>query len=181
MKCAICGKNNFDADIFCAACGNRLRAQPTLVNAEAAMGQAAAGLPKMSVPRLVILSLITFGIYVPVWFLKLRGPLNNMQSNEKIGKGINVAAIAAGCIGLLLGFVSGVIEAGGDILTAKGIDLISAIFNLIMGIAVLNQSFAVRRILLEHFNTHLQRGIKISGVGTFCFACFYLQAKINEL
>jgi uncharacterized membrane protein len=188
MKCARCGKDNFDAEIFCTACNTWLRAQPAGVKTKADVTSPwdvtsqgditsqAAGLPKISSVRMTVLTLITFGIYLPFWFLKVREPINNLQSKEKIGQGINVFAAVAACLSMLPFFVP-----RGNVVTANMIDSISSILSLIMGVIVLSESFKVRRILLEHFNTHLQRRIEISGIKTFFGLCIYLQAVINKL
>lgn len=134
----------------------------------------------MSVALLILLVLITFGIYYPIWFLKRLNAINNLQSKEKLGPGVFIFAIVGVSIVLLLGFISGSMERAGEIDTAGGLDAFRSMLNLGVAIALLVQSFKVRRILHEHFNVHLQRGISFSWAAIFFFHIFYLQHKINR-
>jgi len=83
-------------------------------------------------------------------------------------------------IALLFAFISGVIEAVGDMNTAGGLGVLSSILDLVAGITLLVQSFKVRRIFNDHFNVYLKRNIPFSGVATFFFQIYYLQYKINR-
>ena len=130
----------------------------------------------MSVILLIFLTVITAGIYYPVWFLTRRNAINNLQSKEKLGFGVFVFAIVVFSISLfvtlLFGAMEGLAEGIGEMklmLKAKVLDLFSIILDLVAGITLLVQCFKVRRIFNEHFNVHLQRGISFSGVATFFF------------
>ncbi len=181
MYCSKCGKENADTATFCSACGNSLSTQTPAIQASAGgLSQADQELNKSSVMLIIFLTVITAGIYYPVWFLKRRNAINSLQSKEKLGSGVFIFAIVVFSISLLLAFVSGMIEWLGDMYTAKGIDAFSLILDLVAGITLLVQCFKVRRIFSEHFNTHLQRGISFSGAATFFFQIYYLQHKMNR-
>jgi hypothetical protein len=131
---------------------------------------------------MIILTVITAGIYWPIWFMTRRKAINTMQSREKLGSGVFVFAIALFVISLLVAISAGVLErVGGELLLTKGLQAFSGIMHAVAAAAVLVQSFKVRRIFNEHFNTHLRQGISFSGVATFFFIIYYLQYKINRL
>jgi hypothetical protein len=138
-------------------------------------------LKKTSIILMIILTAITAGIYWPIWFLTRRKAINTMQSREKLGSGVFVFAIVLFGISLFIGLISGVMEElGHKSLLVTGLGAFSGILHAVAAGAVLVQSFKVRRIFNEHFNTHLQRAISFSGVATFFFIIYYLQYKINR-
>jgi hypothetical protein len=188
MYCPKCGKENADTATFCSTCGNRLSAQASTVQEPVGnLPHSTAELKKTSVVLLVFLTIITFGIYYPVWFLRRRSGINSLQSKEKLGSGVFVFAIVVFSISLFVTLLSGAVEGLAEglgemdlMLTAKRLDLFSRILNLVAGITLLVQCFKVRRIFNEHFNVNLKRDIQFSGVATFFFQIYYLQYKANR-
>ncbi len=145
------------------------------------LSQPGPELKKTSIILMIILTVVTAGIYWPIWFLTRRKALNMMQSREKLGSGIFIFAIVLFGISLFIGLISGVMgELGHKSLLATGLGAFSGILHAVAAGTVLVQSFKVRRIFHEHFNTHLQRAISFSGVATFFFIIYYLQYKINR-
>jgi len=63
---------------------------------------------------------------------------------------------------------------------SKGLEGFAQFLNLVAGIALLIQSFKVRRMLTEHLAS-LGQARPISGVATFFFQILYLQHKINQV
>jgi hypothetical protein len=133
-------------------------------------------LKKTSIVLLIFLTIITFGIYYPVWFLRRRNAINNLQSKEQLGVGVFVFAIVVLSISLFVYLLSGSMEGIADGLGEKslipistGLDLFSMTLYLVAGIAIFFQCFKVRRIFNEHFNTHLEKGISFSVAATFLF------------
>ena len=181
MYCSKCGKENVDTATFCSACGNRLSTQtPVIQESVGGLPQSDQELKKSSVILIMFLMVITAGIYYPVWFLKRRNAINNLQSNEKLSSGVFIFAIVLLSISLLLAFISGMSEGLGDMDTARGTDAFSNILGLVAVITLLVQCFKVRRIFNEHFNVYLKRDISFSGVATWFFQIYYLQYKINR-
>jgi len=188
MYCPKCGKENTDTATFCRTCGNRLSAQASIVQeAVGNLPHSNTELKKTSVVLLIFLTIITFGIYYPVWFLRKRNGVNNLQSKEKLGSGVFVFSIAVFSISLFVTLLSGAMEGLAEglgemdfMLIAKGLDSFSIILDSVAGITLLVQCFKVRRIFNEHFNTHLQRGISFAGAATFFFQIYYLQYKMNR-
>lgn len=128
---------------------------------------------KKSVVLMVILSIVTYGIYIPIWFLKGMAALNNLKSKLKVKKAYFIVVLVLAIISLLLlvpPLMFGVSSSIGQM-----VDKIDSAVNLMFGIAILAVSFDIKRILEDHF------GIKLSGIATFFFTIFYLQYKINEL
>ncbi|HEY4911031.1 MAG TPA: DUF4234 domain-containing protein [Methylomirabilota bacterium] len=136
---------------------------------------------------LIFLSFITVVIYYPVWFLRRRSALNGLRSRDKLNTGVFVVAVVLFSVGLLLMLVAGALEGFGEglerldlLAVSKGLEGFAQFLNLVAGIALLIQSFKVRRILTEHL-TSVGQPRSISGVATFFFQILYLQYKINQV
>jgi uncharacterized membrane protein YbjE (DUF340 family) len=182
MYCSKCGKENDSTATFCYACGNRLSYQTSAT--QGSVGEflrTEQELKKSSIILIIFLTVITAGIYYPVWFLKRRNAINILQSNEKLNSGVLIFAIVALSIILLLAFISGVSEELGEMDIARELDAFAMILNLVVGITLLVKCFKVRRIFNEHYNVHLKRDISFSRVATFFFQIYYLQYKINRI
>lgn len=140
---------------------------------------------KISVLLVLVLTIITFGIYYPVWFLKRRDALNNFKSEVTLNKGVFIGLIVISVISLLLAFVSGFAEGMYEEgLLASNIspilDAFGNVLDLVYVIIMIIECFKVRRIFAEHFNDYLNIEIPFSKVATFFFGVLYLQYKINR-
>jgi len=138
-------------------------------------------LEKMAVVKVVILTVVTGGIYTALWFLKRIEALNSLNSGHKLGQGV-FGFIIAGCIVNIamvfyLAFAGGTLEEGFALRLLNTSNLLGFAVNVV----VLLQTFKVRRILLDHYAGHLGRDVKLSWPLTFFFSIFYLQFKINRL
>jgi predicted Zn finger-like uncharacterized protein len=133
-------------------------------------------LGKMSVLWLIFLTLITFGIYFPIWFLRKREALNALNSDKKLGSGLYVFAIVVYVFTVLVAIVSGVMEGmGGEPSPLfQGLEALTNLINLVVGIILWVKCFTVRRILSDHFNKRL------SALATFFLTIYYLQYRINR-
>jgi len=145
------------------------------------------GIKRTPVILTIIFEIITAGIYAPCWFLSRRDQINELQSDEKLGKGAFIFAIVILSISLFLMFVSGFLGGMGDELgnaaflaMAEDVGAIEPLFTLVAAITLLVQCFKVKRIFRNHFNEHLGRNIPFSGLATFFFQFSYLQYKINR-
>ena len=156
MFCAYCGKENPATAKFCLSCGKELTPH----------------LGRMNVLLLILFSIITLGIYIPIWFLVKREAINSLASTEKLGSGAPIFVLLVYVTDAMLIFVPlGVTEVY--------LDIISNLITVIGVSIVVILSFKVRHIFDEHFNLKQQRNIKLSGVATFFFTIYYLQYKIN--
>lgn len=136
---------------------------------------------KQSVFKIVILTIITFYFYPPIWILKVRHTINNLNSNKKISSIIPIMFLVLAAIYLIAAFFEGGIE--GISPSSAYVGYLSTLSNylfylLIIGnIVLLLQCFKIRRILLDHYGANLN----ISAWATFFLEIFYLQHKINRL
>jgi len=151
----------------------------------------AGGIKKTSVPLVILLTAITGGIYLPIWFLTRREAINRLHSEEKLGKGIFIAGVAAFSLAVAASFYSGYTEglsAAQDgmamsqtALSVNGFELAADIVYLLVLIPIVYQTFRVKRILYDHYHETLGRDVTFSGFYTFLFLNWYLQYKINRL
>lgn len=170
-----------------------IRHQPTShtnqnLSATPSASTSSAEIKKTPVILTIIFTVITAGIYYPCWFLTRRNSINSLKSVEKLGSGVFVFAIVMQSISLLMALVSGGFEGASEglnspdlMITAKGIDALSRVIDLVVGITLLVQCFKVRRIFREHFNAHLGHNIYWSGIVLFFCQIYYLQYKVNRL
>ncbi len=140
----------------------------------------------------ILLSIVSFGLYLPIWFLTRREAINQLRSRHKIGWGMLAFLLLlqiAGVVALIVSARAGLAMEAPD--AEKSFLLISGVIETGAWIVILIQSFKVRQILLDYFSApesgpfsgpmSLQRDVSLSGVATFFFHIFYLQYKINRL
>lgn len=140
---------------------------------------------KTSVLAVIILTCITGGIYFPIWYLTRREAINQLHSSEKLGRDIFIAGIVVFSLVFINSFYSvfsnlDALQAGAEVQVSI-VDLIADIASLIILIPLVYQTFKVKRILIDHYNNHLQKDIQFSNIMTLLFLNFYLQYKINRL
>lgn len=133
---------------------------------------------KISVIWIVVLTLLTFGIYIPIWFLKQREAINNLHSQEKLDKNIFIVMLVLFGAVIIVSFFQIGLLAGGNV--ANDIDMITTVLNLIPSLILLWQIFKVRRIFIDHFNDYLKKDFEVSGLLTFLFNIMYFQYLINK-
>ena len=135
-------------------------------------------IPTTNVLLVIVLSAITLGIYIPIWFLRRRDWLDHLSAHESLSSGAAVFL-------LILFSISAaffpIVILSTDPSLVSGLDMIDNLISLIGSITILVLAFKVRRILHEHFNVTHKLGVYFSGVFTFLFTIFYLQYKINQL
>jgi hypothetical protein len=148
---------------------------------------AALELESRSVVLVVALTLITLGLYYPVWFMLRRSGINSLHSGEKLGVLVFALAIALQFLALVLILSQGYLtspEIGWLRFFDSAVSLLAVILLVI-------QSFKVKRILEDHAaessrglfggSISLAQESSLSGVATFFFGIFYLQHKINGM
>jgi hypothetical protein len=118
-----------------------------------------------SVLLLIVLTVITLGIYPSVWFLRRRRFLDSLDSTKKLG-GLAAAPLA----GFIVSFVSGFVGLPPEVDRAV---------SLAGGAAGIIAAFRVARILRSDF-ARSGRLLQVSGLATFFFNALYLQYKINQ-
>lgn len=128
-------------------------------------------LQKKNVLLVLLLVFVTGGIYAPVWFLKQRGAINDLNSNESLNDLPFIITIMLCAVSLTLTISLRFIM---DPALNKSVELTTSLLNCVGGIIILVMSFKVRRILYQHFHE------QSSAAGTFFFTIYYLQYKINK-
>ena len=136
---------------------------------------------KVSVWLTILLSIVTLGIYVPVWFLSRFEALNTLRSPQKLSRGLlitlTVAFTAASVCNLTFAWTLS--DTGWE--TWDEISRALNFMNFILWSAILTLCFVVRRILQDHIRYQRLDDAEISGVLTFFLSIYYLQYKINRL
>jgi len=119
-----------------------------------------------SVALCVVLTVVTLGVYPPVWLLRRQPFLDRLATNERLGSLPRVVlALEAAQLLLIIG-------------GAKVAPLRSFI-SLVAAVALLVACFRVRAMLQSDFR-RTGSAIRLSGAATFFFGIHYLQYKINR-
>ncbi len=147
--------------------------------------------PTMSVFLLVVLTVITLGIFAGVWFLTRRQWINTLESPVQLGTQAPVLLLACGGVSALLSMAPPeVLQDIGGAGSASAGETVTSVLDLLFGVIVLVQSFKVRTIFHDHWDRTTtdttgrltrQSRTRLSGGLTFFFTIFYLQYKINTL
>lgn len=139
------------------------------------------GFKRTNVIWMIILTIITLGLYVPFWFIRQREAINNLHSPEKLYKNTFVTMFILSLMTLIVSILSPIVlRLIGYEGIGKDIDYIIKWINLIPGVILLFQIFKVRRIFIDHFNDYLKKDIWFSGLLTFLFHIYYFQYLINK-
>ena len=116
---------------------------------------------KVSVWLTILLSFVTLGIYVPVWFLSRFQALNTLRSPQKLSRGllITLTVVFTAASVCNLTFAWTLSDTGWETW-----DEISRALSVLLWIAVLTLCFAVRSILQDHIRYQKLDDAEISGV-----------------
>ncbi len=132
-----------------------------------------------SIIMLVSLTVMTFGLFIPFWFILKKGSLNSLQSGEKIGVSVSVFVLIISAIGLVIRlapfFPSLSWIAGYQISQT-----LPKLFDAVAFLLITAQCFKVKRVLSDHFSTYDKWNKPFSNIATIAFQIFYLQYKINR-
>ncbi len=148
-------------------------------------------LEKTNVASLVLLTVLTLGLYYPLWFLRRRQGINSLKSREKLGVFVFVLVSLLWLLVLCLNLGFDYIHLPGGDISLMGMRVFDIFSALVLFVVMLVQLFKVRRILEAHAaessvgplgsSLALIQGASLSAVATWFFGIFYLQHKINEL
>src|SRR3989344_2417438 len=154
------------------------------------------GVPKkFSAILLLLLTIITFGIYNYVWFIINSNKLNNLRTKSKLNKKIALVSLIIYIMIIILGILL-------LIITNSSKDSNSALTNVtkisdipiqfivvfitalalivILAVLILFLAFKTKRILNETLENKGEN-VKLSGLFTFLYNLFYLQYEINRI
>ena len=144
------------------------------------------GLKRRSVILMIVLSIVTFGLYWPIWFLRRRAAFNQLDSPRKLQLWPFVIVIAWFVFQFMVSIAAGSAPRGQVI--GEGAALFYNLVQLAVGILMLVQCFFTKDILEDHLagpEDHVPSPLfvdtfKLSGAMTFLFQIFYLQYVINR-
>jgi hypothetical protein len=144
------------------------------------------GLKRRSVVLMIVLTLVSFGLYFPIWFLRRRAALNRLDSPRKLRLWPFLFFIGCFVFQFLVGIASG--PAAPEQAIGAEASLVLSLVQLAAGIVMLVQSFFTKQILEDHLagpadqvpNPLFVETVQLSGVMTFFFQIFYLQYVINR-
>jgi uncharacterized protein DUF4234 len=139
-------------------------------------------LRRKSVIVMVLLTIVTFGVYYPVWFLRRRAALNQLDSPRKLPAWPFVVSLVFVTIRLAVALAS-----GSPPKTNPSVDLLFQLGNLAIGIVIVVQCFFIKDILEDHLagpgdtlvSSLSAQSEGLSRLMTFFFSIYYLQHMIN--
>jgi hypothetical protein len=121
---------------------------------------------RRSVLLLVMLSILTLGIYPVVWYLRRTRFLDSLDADKRVGV---LPWIALGLAVLLFGVAAARAEEG----AVRAVQLASGITSLVL-------AFRVAHILRSDLARSGRGLIRVSSAGVFFFGCLYLQHVMNQ-
>jgi hypothetical protein len=120
---------------------------------------------RRSVLLMILLSVVTLGVYPIIWYLRRAPFLDALSADKKVGP---MPWIAVGLLGAFFVVAAARLPEG----VVRFTQLASGILNLVL-------AFRVAHILRSDF-ARSGRIIGVSGAGVFFFGCLYLQHVMNE-
>src|SRR5262245_53689085 len=137
-------------------------------------------LHKRGIVVMILLTLITLGFYLGVWFLRRRKALNQLDSPRKLSLWPFITLIGIQALNLI--WSVGTASRKPDL-----IDAVLGLSRLAIGVVILIQCFFVKDILEDHLagpddvvpTGFGQTRVQLSSLLTFFFTIFYLQYVIN--
>ncbi|PYV16436.1 MAG: hypothetical protein DMG21_11775 [Acidobacteria bacterium] len=181
-------KEGFDLQIMMTALDKEA---PLAAAAPAPRPATGPALQKKNVAPLVALTILTLGLYYPIWFLQGRSGVNSLKAGGKLGRGVFVLVFVLWFLALVLNAVWTTSDDLSARLSPIWLLAFDALAALVVGVLLLIQAFKVRRILETHVagsasgpfagSIALLGSSSFSGLATFFFGIFYLQHKINEM
>jgi len=145
---------------------------PTQASLAAAAAAQYPAPPSLHWGIVLLLSIVTCGLFVWVWALVEAYWVRKVQPESK---GMILWSFA-----LVLSFINGGLRAVQDN-GARGLGALASLGAIILFIAA---SFSMKNAIEEHYNTAEPIGLSLSGVMTFFFPVFYFQyhfTRINEM
>ena len=140
---------------------------------------------RRSVILMVVLTVATFRLYHPFWFLRRRAALNRLDSPRKLQRWPFLIFLAFWLLQLIIVIASG--SESPEQTIGAGASLLLRLFRLTVGILIVVQCFFIKDILEDHLagpednlsSSILRDRVNLSGLMTFFFQIFYLQHVMN--
>ena len=140
----------------------------------------------MKVWVLVLITMVTNGIYIPIWYLQRLEFFNHLDSKKKLSRRLLLFSTVISVSATLTPFVMALLPIvfnSSDLmathetmmLTVTVIFMFFYVCAIVTGIYLVVVAFQTRRILMDHFD------ISLSIIWTFLFNIYYLQYHCNRL
>ncbi|HYT73642.1 MAG TPA: hypothetical protein VEL79_02735 [Vicinamibacterales bacterium] len=144
----------------------------------------ATDLKQRGVLLMIGLTLVTGGLYYPLWFLRRLSALNRLNAPRKLRVWPFLLLLALTLIRLIVFIRSGPPRPH----PADALSLLLRLVSLAVGILILVQCFFIKDMLEDHLSgpegdvssSIFSESVKLSGLMTFFFGIYYLQHVINE-
>jgi hypothetical protein len=142
-----------------------------------------SGLRHRSVLVMVLLFVVTLGLYYPLWFLRRRPGLNRLGSRQ-----LPLWPLATFAIFFFVRVALALLEGERPPQEVWGDEVatILSVLELTLSVMMIFQCFAIKDIIEDYVHGSDDEGgmfrphAKLSGVMTFFFSIFYLQYAINK-
>ena len=137
------------------------------------------GLKHRSVVVMIVLILVTLGLYYPIWFLRRRAALNRLDSPRKLQQWPFLLSLSLVIVDILLAFAAG--PAGPARMLGAGTAALLLLARLAVGIVLVVQCFFIKDILEDHLAgpgdsaapSVFSQAVSLSALMTFFFQIFY--------
>jgi hypothetical protein len=125
-----------------------------------------------------VFTLLTFGLYLPVWYLGRLSRLNALNPTAKLS-----SRSAYVLLGLYLVNASGVLSfvGGSDIQSALMLNTLGHALTLVTGMILISLRLRVREILRDQYGPRFSAQAVLSWIASVILGEIYLQAKMNRL
>ena len=144
------------------------------------------GLKRRSIVLMIVLFIVTSGLYYPFWFLRRRVALNRLDSPRKLRLWPFLVYLALFSLEFVVAFDAG-FEPNEQPIGA-GASILFDFIQIAVGILMIVQCFIIKDILEDHLTVpegydsglFSAKPVKLSGLKTFFLQIFYLQWVINR-
>jgi hypothetical protein len=132
---------------------------------------------------MIVLMVVTLGVYYLVWWYRRRPGLNRLNSPDKLHLWPLLLLTAQYVIQFAIGLATG--EATEEeVLGETGVVLV-ALFQFLVAVVMIVQAFRIKGMIEDHAartqsESMFAGQVELSGLMTFFFSIFYLQWAINR-
>lgn len=127
---------------------------------------------KQSWVSVLLLSLITFGIYIPFWYKKIKKITDTFPQEKKLNSALIIILMI---VSFITPFFSINLSLSGQNVFSTNVYGIGTILNIVRVLIIIFLSFSLRSILQSQYSTEL------NPILTFFLGPLFLQHKISKL
>jgi hypothetical protein len=144
-----------------------------------AASSAPEGLKRRSVVLMIVLVIVTLGLYYPIWILRTRRGLNNLNASGTVGATASVVLLALYLVWVPLQFGTAVLQMSGNAEQLRAVKTMETVLCLATSILQLFLTFRIKHMLEEHLLRMTCESSQLSAILTSTLSIFYLQRVIN--